>query len=130
MYREAMEDMDICGTFVPKGTVVLVMPSVTSRSHAIWGPDAEECRPERWDRLEGDAASVYAYGAFSNGPRICIGKNFAVMEFKTYVVAMVSRFRLSKGPMLEALGGEHIRYQNPSLTLWPEGGLQLKVERL
>lgn len=34
--------------FVPKGTTVMIANYSSNRNKAIWGPDAEEWKPERW----------------------------------------------------------------------------------
>ena len=34
--------------FVPKGTVVVCGNAAANRSKSLWGPDADEWKPERW----------------------------------------------------------------------------------
>lgn len=34
--------------FVPAGTNIMIAHYSTNRNKAIWGPDAEEWKPERW----------------------------------------------------------------------------------
>lgn len=129
-YREAAADLTICNTFIPKGTIMYFMPAVSNLSKTIWGPDADEFVPERWDNLQGEAANPYAFETFLNGPRVCIGKHFAMMEFKVLLMEVVSKFRFGLSPELEALGGKLPPLQNPGLTLWPKGGLKVAVERI
>jgi cytochrome P450 len=38
----------ICGQFVPAGTVVSTMASLMNRTKSIYGDDADSFRPERW----------------------------------------------------------------------------------
>lgn len=104
--------------------------AVPNRSKASWGENALQFVPERWDTIQGDGISPYAFQAFSSGPRFCIGKNFALLEIKTFLVEMVSRFRFIASPEIEALGGKHPSYQSPSLTLMPKGGLRVKLEKI
>ncbi|TFY56401.1 hypothetical protein EVJ58_g7669 [Rhodofomes roseus] len=68
---------------------------------AIWGPDAQEFRPERW--LEGDSAlpemvkMIRAPGhllTFGDGPKTCLGKYFAMAEFKIVISTIMRRFRI------------------------------------
>jgi len=80
--------------------------------------------------MQGDGISPYAFQAFSSGPRFCIGKNFGLLEIKTFLVEMVSRFRFIPGPEIEALKGQHPPYQSPSLTLLPKGGMWVKLEKI
>ena len=109
---------------------MLFMPAVANLSKATWGEDAELVVPERWDRLEGDAATPYAFETFGNGPRVCIGKNFAMMEFKTQVIELVKRFRFGKSPQLQALGDKPPTMMNPAISLWPRDGMPVAVVRV
>jgi cytochrome P450 len=51
--------------------VILVSPYLQHTDAAVWGPDADEWRPERWEDPAGAAESVHAYSymPFSRGPR-------------------------------------------------------------
>ncbi|KAK0620197.1 cytochrome P450 [Immersiella caudata] len=129
-YREAKKDITICGRFLPKGTPLLFVWAVPCQSKATWGPDADQVVPERWERLEGKAADPYAWQSFSSGPRFCIGKNYALMEMKAFLVTMVARFRFVKSKEIELLDGTHPPYINPALTLWPRGGMMVKLQRI
>ena len=95
---------------------------IASHSATTWGDDAEKCVPERWDNLQGEAANPYAFQGFSQGPRICIGKNFALMNIKTFLVETIVKFRFVKSPEIEALGGREPPVQNPSFYVDAEGG--------
>ncbi|KAJ9131232.1 Cytochrome P450 [Pleurostoma richardsiae] len=122
--REAGEDVEIAGVMIPKGTAVVVIPAMTQLNPAIWGEEVERFDPDRWDRLgSGEAASPYAFPVFSNGPRVCIGKAFAMLAVKTVLVEMVRQFTF------EPVDRE-IRLDNPALTLKPTGGLRVKVRRV
>jgi cytochrome P450 len=120
----------LCGTFVPKGTLFYFAMNVASCSKAIWGEDTETCIPERWDNPDGEASDPYAFQTFSQGPRICIGKTFAMMNIKTFLVEMVHRFRFIKSPQMEALGGQAPALQCPTFTYVPKGRLEVVFERI
>ncbi|KAH6646939.1 cytochrome P450 [Truncatella angustata] len=120
-HREADVDLTIEGIRIPKGTLVDLCPSVTLLNPTIWGPDAEYVVPERWSRLTDKQTSPYAFNAFSNGPRICIGRQFALFEIKTILVEIIRNFRF--------LAVEKpFKVENPGFTLRP-AGLEVKVER-
>ena len=60
-----------------------------NRSTSFWGPNAKEFKPERWlDDESGvpeKAKEVQGYHhllTFVDGPRTCLGKGFALAEFK------------------------------------------------
>lgn len=92
-HREAARDLTLQGVAVPRGTTLDLIPAVTLLSPAIWGGDVDRFDPTRWDRLTDAQASPYVFSAFSNGPRICLGKAFALMEIKIILVELVRRFR-------------------------------------
>ncbi len=124
--REAIEEVVIQGVKIPKGTTLLGSPAVLHRNPKIWGDDCDEFRPDRWDKLEGLAADPWAFAAFSQGPRVCIGKMLTMMEFKLVLLEIVSKFEF------EALGdvGGNIELVNPSPLLRPKGGLKVRVKWL
>jgi len=72
------------------------LESVNKSMH-IWGPTAHEFDPERW--LKGElpplAQEIQGYHhllTFTDGPRHCIGKVFAVLEFKAVLSVLMRRF--------------------------------------
>ncbi|KAJ9157641.1 Cytochrome P450 4A12A [Pleurostoma richardsiae] len=101
--RDAVGDTTILGRPVPKGTRITVCLSAVNKSRDLWGPDADQFRPERWlpqhegDRraASGGAESNYAFMTFLHGPRSCIGMGFARAEFACLLAAWVGRFEFS-----------------------------------
>ncbi|KAM0818364.1 putative Cytochrome P450 3A5 [Seiridium cardinale] len=130
LYREAAEDVTICGIAIPKGTVLTVPPCATNLSKVIWGEDSLEFDPDRWDQVTGDAAGPYGIESFLNGPRTCLGKQYALIEIKVMLVELLSRFNFSKGKALLDLGDEPVPLCNPAVSLRPQGGLKVKIQRL
>ncbi|KAK4640713.1 hypothetical protein QC761_600270 [Podospora bellae-mahoneyi] len=130
-FREALKDLTICGTFIPRGTVLLLLPAVASRTAWVWGEDVDEFKPERWENLAGtEADSPYAFGAFMHGPRICIGKQFAMVEFKVLVVELVTRFEFGMTEELKGLGGREPRTTNPGMGYVPAGGMRVQFRKI
>lgn len=128
-YREAAKDVTICGTLIPKGTHLVLCPSVCNKSKRIWGADAEEFVPERWEKLDGEAASPYSIMTFLAGPRQCIGKQYALQEVKVLLIEVISKFRLL--PTEELVSNDFkVNISNPGVVLRPKGGMVLRVERL
>lgn len=48
-----------------------------------WGPDAKEFKPERWvtELEELENAKVLTFG---DGPKVCLGRLFAIAEMKAH----------------------------------------------
>jgi cytochrome P450 len=108
------------GVLIPKGTHILLMPAAIQRNPHIWGEDADQFNPDRWDGKKVDA---HAFAAFFQGPRQCIGRVFSTIEFKIILVEILSKFQF------ESVSTEKIVLINPSPLLRPSGGLRAKVSR-
>lgn len=61
--------------FVPKGKTVSFVLHLLHRRKDLWGPDADEFRPERWENRKMD----WSFVPFSGGPRICIGRESLIL---------------------------------------------------
>jgi cytochrome P450 len=120
MARLAIEDHEISGYPVPKGTGVAIAQWVVHRDPR-WYDAPEEFRPERW---AGDLAKRlprFAYFPFGGGPRQCIGNAFALMEATLIVATIAQQFRLRLVP-------GHIVLPLASITLRPRNGIPVKLE--
>jgi cytochrome P450 len=80
-------------TVVPKGETVVISIYHIHRNKHIYGDDAEEFRPERWEDadLERRCGSC-GYIPFSVGKRNCIGKDFALNELCVLLGTIVRNF--------------------------------------
>lgn len=91
--------------FVPKGTHASYNLYAMHRRKDIYGPDADNFRPERW--LDGTLQPRWGFLPFNGGPRICIGQRFALTEAEYVLVRMVQEFRTLEsqdaGPWEESL---------------------------
>ncbi|KAN0098017.1 Cytochrome P450 [Tylopilus felleus] len=91
---------------VAKGSFLSVSVPAINRSTTLWGPDAKEFKPERWLREDGipsEAKVVQGHRhllTFIDGPRTCLGKGFAIAEFKVVLSVLVKNFvfELRDGP--------------------------------
>ncbi|KAF7375651.1 Cytochrome P450 [Mycena sanguinolenta] len=112
---EAANGQVVESVFVREGTVLTLPISCINRSEAFWGPTAKTFNPARWlDETDGidkcRAQEIQGYRhllTFSDGARICIGKTFAVAEFKAVLSVLVRNytFELPGGP--ETVIGRH-----------------------
>lgn len=115
------------GVHIPKGTQATISPWAMNRSRAFWGDDAGQFNPDRWldeSNATGGAKSPYAFLTFLHGPRSCIGQNFARLEMKCLLAALVMRLRFEPADPDQKLevGG--------MIVIKPKGGLKLKVHDL
>uniref|UniRef100_P9WEJ0 Cytochrome P450 monooxygenase claO n=1 Tax=Ampulloclitocybe clavipes TaxID=56467 RepID=CLAO_AMPCV len=81
---------------IGKGTMVGVPIRCMNRSEVLWGKDAKEFRPERW--LEpgfGENNEVQGHRhllTFIDGPRTCLGRGFALAEFKAVLSVLIRKY--------------------------------------
>lgn len=73
---------------VPKNRQVTYSIHTMHRNPEIFGPDVDEFRPERWEKLR----PGWSYIPFNAGPRICIGQQFALTEAGYTVVRIMQEF--------------------------------------
>lgn len=88
--EDASRGIELLGRYFPPGTVLSVPSYTMHHSKEIWGEDADEFRPERWDGVT--ARQKNAFIPFSYGPRACVGRNVAEMELKLIVATWVRRY--------------------------------------
>lgn len=117
--RTAQADDTLCGREIKKGDTVMLPIYALHRNHLLWD-DPHAFRPERF--ADAKAVDRFAYLPFGDGPRICIGASFALQEAVIVLATLVSRFRFSEVP-------GHAPCPALILTLRPEGGVWLNVER-
>ncbi|TGJ82863.1 hypothetical protein E0Z10_g5902 [Xylaria hypoxylon] len=78
------------GYYFPAGTVLSVPTYTIHHSKEIWGADADEFRPERWEKATPRQRNAFI--PFSHGPRSCVGRNVAEMEMKMIAATWVRRY--------------------------------------
>ncbi|KAL3480618.1 cytochrome P450 [Aspergillus californicus] len=112
---------------VRKGELVVFSQYVNSRKKNIYGADADEFRPERWET--GELAKIgWAYFPFNGGPRKCLGEDFALMEISYTVVRLLQTFpsiSLPGGEIVEPVGSEK---QRLTLVLSSLDGCRVEIQ--
>ncbi|KAI8150421.1 cytochrome P450 [Fennellomyces sp. T-0311] len=88
------------GKVIRKGDQVGWVPYAMARSQVLWGPDAEEFKPERWITPEGELRREAAskWPAFHAGPRVCLGQNLATLEALVALSLLMKRYKFSLVP--------------------------------
>ncbi|CVK96849.1 related to pisatin demethylase / cytochrome P450 monooxygenase [Fusarium mangiferae] len=126
--RDALKDTQILGTFVPKGTMVILCPWAINRAHELWGPDADDFNPERWmapgQANSGGSKSNYAFLTFLHGPRGCIGQKFSLAELMALTCALAGRYKFDIDKDYE------VRDITDGIVAKPSKGLRVCVEEV
>lgn len=100
--------------FIPKGTEVNFSTHVLHRRHDLWGSDADEFVPERWERR----GPRWNYAPFNAGPRICIGQQYALTEAGYVIVRILQKYDEIEGLEIDPTRDWH----NFNLTCSPGPG--------
>ncbi len=118
--RTAQQNDELLGREILKGDTVMMPIYALHRHEQLWD------NPDHFipDRFGADQKhDRFAYLPFGDGPRICIGAEFAMRESQIILATLLSRFKfeLTDGPE-----------PTPELlmTLRPKGGVNLKITKL
>ena len=112
--RRSRQDDVIGGRPVPAGTLVIVSPWLVHRRPDLW-PDPLAFRPERF--LGGTGRSGYL--PFGQGPRLCIGREFALGEMVLVLSRLLSSYRI------EVPDGWQRPAAQAQVAVHPRGGMPL-----
>ncbi|BDA66902.1 cytochrome P450 [Calothrix sp. PCC 7716] len=118
MPRIALEDDEIKGYFIPKGSTINICQYIVHRHPEFWD-NPEKFEPDNFLPSKVNQRPKFAYFPFGAGQRICIGKSFALMEATIILVSIFQRFRLELVPQQIEL--------DPTFTLRPKNGVKVKV---
>uniref|UniRef100_A0A0E0LNS7 Cytochrome P450 n=1 Tax=Oryza punctata TaxID=4537 RepID=A0A0E0LNS7_ORYPU len=122
--RRVSAELELGGIRVPKGTVLSIPIATIHRDKEVWGKDADEFRPERFENGVSKAAKYpNALLSFSSGPRSCIGQNFAMIEAKAVIAMILQRFSFTLSP-------KYVHAPTDVITLRPKYGLPMILKSL
>ncbi|MEO0706869.1 MAG: cytochrome P450 [Cyanobacteria bacterium J06649_5] len=119
--RAVSADCEIGGYHIPKGTTLLFSQWVMHRD-ARYFDQPEVFNPSRWENDLEKSLPRGVYFPFSDGPRVCIGKGFAMMEAVLLLATIAQSFQLELVP-------EHVIEPQVSVTLRPRTGIQVVLKR-
>jgi cytochrome P450 len=114
--RNAMADVELGGTVIPRGSMVVFSRYSLQRHPDFWeNPDAFD--PSRFDPENTHNPGVAcAHIPFGGGPRICIGRHFAMMELLVIITTVLRGLCVSVDPT-------NRHSMSAKLTMEPRHGL-------
>jgi cytochrome P450 len=119
LIQKPVRAFDLDGYHVKAGTQVMVSQWVMHHDPRYF-TDPASFLPERWTAEFSGGLHRCAYFPFGAGPRVCIGRTFAMMEAVLILAVIAPKFQLRTAP------GYSIT-PSPLLTLRPQGGLKMTV---
>ncbi|KAI0267190.1 cytochrome P450 [Russula aff. rugulosa BPL654] len=116
---------------VSKGDLVIIPIRLLNRSTEVWGEDANEFRPERWDDIP-DAVkglpSVYGHlMTFTAGAHACIGYRFSVFQIKALLFTLVRTFEFELAMEPADIICKSLIVSRPFIASNPSAGSQLPL---
>jgi cytochrome P450 len=93
--RRAIEDVEIGGYTIPRGTVVIFSQYLLHNDPRFF-PEPERFDPDRWLPERQHGRPKFAYFPFGGGNRVCIGESFAWMEGILLLGTLARRWRLER----------------------------------
>ncbi|KAJ7016830.1 cytochrome P450 [Mycena alexandri] len=114
---------------VTKGQTIMIPILAMNRDKAIWGPDAMEFVPERWESdIKNSLPGVWGHMlTFLGGPRACIGYRFSLVETKALLFTLVRAFEFELAVPVDDIGKKSAVVQRPLLKSQPEAGNQMPL---
>ncbi|CAJ0560416.1 unnamed protein product, partial [Mesorhabditis spiculigera] len=119
--RRAGHDLEVAGIKIEEGDEVQIDADSIQMDPEIWGSDAAEFRPERWEELSSKQKDAFL--TFGAGPRQCVGMRLAYMEEKLALANVLREFTL-----VESTNTEKVLDLNGFLTISPVS-VTVKVEK-
>ncbi len=89
--RVALEDVEVDGYLLKKGTMVMPFIYGVHRNPTIW-ENPGEFNPERFITEAYKSKPQFSYLPFGGGPRFCIGNNFSMIEMQLIVAKLCLHF--------------------------------------
>jgi cytochrome P450 len=119
MGREALGSDDLAGRRIEKGTQVVISPWIVHRHRRLWD-EPDDFRPERFMPPHDREIPRGAFIPFGLGPRICIGRGFAIQEILVVLATILPAFRVR---LVDPRSVE----PQARITLRPAGGMPMIV---
>ncbi|XP_069702398.1 probable cytochrome P450 6a14 [Periplaneta americana] len=122
--RECTKTTKLSGTnaVMKKGMQALI--SIMGLHHdPKYYPNPEKFDPERFSEEEKSKRPHFSYLPFGEGPRLCIGMRFGLMQTKVGLISLLSKYEVhpsEKTPI-------PLVFDSKALVLAPEGGMWLKI---
>ncbi|KAJ7589607.1 cytochrome P450 [Mycena floridula] len=93
---------------IPKGQKIHIPLRAVNIDRSLWGDDAHEFKPERWNNLPEAVRAIPSIYAnlltFYAGPHSCLGYRYSILEQKAILFSLVRAFEFENVFPPEAMG--------------------------
>ncbi|GJQ82000.1 Cyp6a9 [Trypoxylus dichotomus] len=125
--RECTKDYPVPNTnfIMPKGQFIFI-PVHGIHYDPKYYPDPEKFDPTRFSEENRNKIPQFAFLPFGEGPRICLGQRFALMQSKVGLAFLVKNYRIKINPKTEL----PVRMDPVKFFTATVGGLWIDMERI
>ena len=121
LVRVAMTDFVYKTWFIPKGTWVLISPTVAHRLPSVF-PDPDAFEPDRFLPPRSEDKQDFAFIAFGGGRHKCLGNAFAILQIKAILALFLGQFEFG-------LCGDAIKADFRGLVIGPKEPCRVRYRR-
>ncbi|KAF7332925.1 hypothetical protein MVEN_02398400 [Mycena venus] len=116
---------------IPKGQIIHMPIFAVNTDKEIWGDDAEEFRPARWENVPVASNAIPSVWGnqftFFAGQNNCIGFRFSLVEIKALLFTLVRAFEFEPAVHKGGIGSTSSGLQAPVVLAEPERGTSLPL---
>lgn len=120
--RACAQERTVMGQYFPKGVNVIVPTWHVHHDPELW-PEPFKFDPERFGEGYG-VQHPGAYIPFGLGPRVCIGKKFALLEMKLAICKILRKYKVCQCEQTQ----DPIKILVPSIMIAPEKNIVVKLD--
>ncbi|XP_055696260.1 cytochrome P450 6a9-like [Lutzomyia longipalpis] len=127
LLRSCGQDYNVPGTkhVIEKGTFVNISVYAIHHDPDIY-PDPEKFDPDRFTEENVKNRHPYAWLPFGEGPRICVGMRFGMMQTRVGLANILSKYRVKLSPKTPV----PLVLDTTNAVMSPKGGMWLRLEKV
>lgn len=118
--RMNLEPDEIGGYEIPAGSHIRMSPLVLHRNKAFW-ENPNLFNPDRFSKENAANHAQFSFIPFGAGPRLCAGRNFAMMEMVLIVAKIMQQFKIDFNENYNVEMG-------PLMTLRPKDDIEMHMQ--
>jgi sterol 14-demethylase len=121
LVRVALEDFVYKKWFLPRGTWIVVSPTVSHRIGSVFA-DPDRFDPDRFAPPREEDKRDFAFIAFGGGRHKCLGNAFAILQIKAILALLLGQFDFE-------LAGDPIASDFHGLVVGPKDPCRMRYRR-
>ncbi|KAJ8935299.1 hypothetical protein NQ318_015333 [Aromia moschata] len=118
--QKGSEDLSVT---VEPGTSI-ILPILGLHMDPKHFPEPERYDPERF--LDKENKNKYVYMPFGEGPRVCLGQRFGLLQIKVGIIHIIRNFQVTVSKKMQV----PIKYSPFYILLYPKNGFHLNFHEV